>query len=327
MIDIDKFIEMVEDEYKDKMLGEVPEEYISTGSLSLDLSIGKGGIPIGKVTQIHGSYSSGKTTMSLGIVKSALEYFAASDFHKERGVLYLDAEFGLTKQYVEAIIGEYDEAKLKLLRLKLAEDMFNVIEQAIESGAFGLIVIDSLGSVAPTKEANDKLTDDNVALLARLVTKFLRRNIFSLMKNRVALLIINQVRDNIGSYMGGYSIPGGKALEHACSVVISLTKGTPIKQGDEKIGVLTNFSIKKNKVSFPGRGHTLPIIFGHGVDKERDVLDFATMLGVISKSGSYYQFENETIGHGANKATDALKADPELLDKISQMCYNIVDIL
>lgn len=290
---------------------------ISTGSLSLDVSLGIGGIPRGVFTEIVGPESAGKTTVALSIAGQALK--------EGISVLYLDAERSLDYRYVRTIIGEFDEGMLTILSPETAEDFFSVAEDAIDSQAFGLIILDSLGALSPQKELDDDLTDANVALLPRLLTKWLRRNSFKVKQNNVAFVFLNQVRDNIGSYVKSYVSPGGNALKHFLTIRISFTKGTKVKVGEEVKGILTKFTVTKNKVAPPFRAGLIPIIFGIGVDYYRDVVEFAKRLGVIRQAGSYYKFEGDTLGQGVDRTIEALKESPETLDKIIKMCYNILD--
>jgi recombination protein RecA len=155
-----------------------------------------------------------------------------------------------------------------------------------------------------------------------MMAKFLPRNAYKLKETNTAFLFVNQVRDKIGSYMGGYTMPGGHALYHQSSVIIFMGKGQPIKEGTETTGILSKFTIKKNKVAPPFKTGFVPLKFGEGIDVGRDALDFATALGVVNKSGSWFSFDGEKLGHGANKAVAHLLENPDKLDKIKELCYN-----
>jgi recombination protein RecA len=290
---------------------------IPTGSLSLDISMGTGGVPRGMYTQIFGPESSGKTTIALSIADQAMKMGL--------NVLYLDAERSLDYKYVNSIIGDFDDSKLKILSPDAAEDFFSVAEDAIDSDIFELIIMDSLAGLSPRKEQEDDLEDANVALLPRLLTKWLRRNSFKIKKKNIAFVFLNQVRDPIGSYMGGYVAPGGNALKHFEAIKIKLTKGGKITGKDKDItGVISKFVVVKNKLAPPYRGATIPIMFGTGVDKIRDVLEFAKTLGVVRLSGSFYRLGEETLGQGVEKAKQYLSTTPDTLDKIIKICYNTV---
>ena len=313
--DFDAFIE---DGYS-KFIVKEEEDFevaapLSTGSLSLDVAIGIGGLPRGKFTTIYGAESSGKTTIALSIAKIIREIGEET--------LYIDVESALDFPYVNAVVGGLDSSYLTIVRPETAEQSLEVAEGGIMAKKFGLIVIDSVGALAPQKLKDDDLGDSNVALLARMMAKFLPRNAYKLIETNTAFLFVNQVRDKIGSYMGGYTMPGGHALYHQCSVIIFLGKGQPIKEGDEITGILSKFTIKKNKVAPPFKTGYIPLRFGQGIDVGRDALDFATGLGIVNKSGSWFSFDGEKLGHGANKAAAHLLENPEILDKIKELCYN-----
>jgi recombination protein RecA len=250
---------------------EIPKEIISTGAISLDISIGIGGIPKSKICTIFGAYASGKTTLALSIAKKFIE-------HKDK-VLYIDVENMTDFEYIQQVSGKGITSKdIVLVQPDTGEDAFKTAEMGINSKEFGLIIFDSVGAIAPKKEKEDEFEDVNVAVTARLLTKFLRRNAYNIRVNNIAFIFINQVRDSIGSYMGGYEMPGGEALKHYASLIIFMGKGQTIKQGKEDIGIMTKFVIKKNKLAAPYRTANLPIIFGKGVDYYRDLLDFGKLL-------------------------------------------------
>lgn len=309
---VDKFGEAVLVEDTDKV------DVIPTGSLSLDVSIGVGGIPRGKITEIFGSEGGGKTTLALSIVKNALKLGLRA--------LYIDAENMLDYGLLKDMIGEdLNKDQLVILNPDTAEDAFNMIEMGLQSGDFELIILDSVGSLAPKKEQDDEFEDANVGLLARLVSKFLRRNSHVVSEKNIALVLLNQVRAKIGAYMASFETPGGHALKHFTSLRISLSRGQEMKVGNETVGIMTKFIIKKNKLSAPFRSYTIPIVFGKGIDTFSDTVDFCSMLGVIKKKGSYYKFEDVTIGQGKLAAGDFLEKNPETLDKITKSVYNVLN--
>lgn len=325
MSDLTDFLREVEDRYGKASIVEENSDFktngvISTGSISLDLALGTGGIPRGNFTEISGPESSGKTTVALSAVKSALE--------EGLKVLYVDVERAVDYSYIEKLFGEFDKSNLAILSPKTAEDAFLVIENALEQDLFDMIILDSLGAMSPQKELDDELTDANVALLPRLLTKWLRRNSFTVKQNNVAFVFINQVRDNIGAYMASYSTPGGHALKHFCTMQIKFTKGGKItgKTSNDVEGILTKFTVVKNKLAPPFKSATIPIVFGEGVDKVRDVIEFATTIGVLRRAGAYYRLDDVSLGQGMNKSIEYLKENPETLDKIIEMCYNVFNL-
>lgn len=312
------FTDFLLEEFEDSVF--VTEEHdievISTGSLALDVSIGVGGIPRGKITEIYGPEGSGKTTLALSIVKKCLE--------KGGSALYIDAENMLDYHSLKQMVGrEFTPDSLRIVKPETAEDVFKIAEAGMDSGEFSLVIIDSIGALAPSKEKEDNFEDANVALVPRLVSKFLRRNTTgSIMKNNVALVLLNQVRDKIGSYMSSFETPGGHALKHFTSLRIQLSRGQDLEVGKDKVGIITKFVIRKNKMSAPFRSSTIPILFGRGVDTYTDVIDFASLLGVIKRSGSFYKFEDVVLGQGKISSANFLEERQDVLDKIVEKVYN-----
>lgn len=290
-------------------------EVIPTGALSLDISTEIGGIPRGRITMIYGPYSSAKTTLCLNIAKNAV------DMGLE--VLYVDVENSLDASYINNIVGELPEELFKLYQPDTAETSLEICELGIRSGEFKLVILDSIGALAPEEELEKDLTDSSMMLIPRLLSKFLRRNTYIIKEQNVAFILVNQVRSNPKSYMGTYEVPGGNALRHFTSLWIALSRGQVIKQGEDKIGIYSSFVIKKNKLGRPFRAHDFPLIFGEGIDRIWNVIEFADMIGVIQKRGSFYSYEGNTLGQGVVKTKAFLKENPVILDKIIQECYNV----
>jgi recombination protein RecA len=292
-------------------------DVISTGSLSLNASIGIGGIPRRRFTVIDGVESSGKTTLAFSIVR---------EFIKTGGkALYVDVENQMSYPYIESLIGvENIEEGLTLAKPETSDDAFNICEAAINSKEFGLIILDSVAALSPPEEKKKEFEDANMAIIPRDLAKFFRRNSYNIRLNNIAFVFINQVRDLIGSYVKAYSTPGGHALKHYASVIISLSKGQEIKAGEESIGINTKFVVKKNKLAPPFRSFTIPIIFGKGIDTLRDTVSFAEQLGVIQRGGAWYRFGEQTLGKGMLDTIQYLTENKFMLDKINEACYNIV---
>lgn len=313
------FFELMEEEYSD-FLVEYDDndvvDVIPTGSLALDVSLGIGGIPKARFSTIWGPESSGKTSISLSIAK---QVFLAGG-----RTLFIDIENCLDYKYAVALVGEISPENLTILQPETAEQAFKIAEAGIISCMFDLIIFDSVGALAPEKVKDGDFGDAHVALVARMVGQFIARNAARLRQNNVAFLFINQVRAKIGRFQFGFERPGGHALKHETSVEIFLTKAEDIKVKDDIVGILTKFVVKKNKLAAPFRTNYIPLTFGKGIDHGRDIISFAVLLGVIIKSGAFYKFEGNTIGQGIAKASKALEDDKELLDKIKEMCYNIV---
>lgn len=306
---IDKFGESI-------VVGDATKvEVISTGSLSLDVSTGIGGLPRGRFTEISGPEGSGKTTLALTMAKNVTLGGGR--------VLYIDAEIMLSYDAIESMLGfKFDRELFILIQPETGEQAFMIMEDAIAAGGFELIVVDTVAALEPSEEKKKEFDKSTVAEISRMLPKFFRRNGSDVKDANIAVVFLNQVRDKIGGYSHGYSSPGGHALKHHASMIISLTKGTTMKVGDNPIGILTKFVIKKNKLSTPFRSYFVPIIFGIGIDYYSDAVEFCSMLGVIKKKGSYYKFEEATLGQGKLQAGDFLKSNPAVLDKIVKEVYN-----
>lgn len=315
-----KFLDEVVERFGDNILSNVRGNSVgalSTGSLSLDACIGIGGIPKGRFTEIYGPEGSGKTTIALTMSKLVVE--------SGEKVLYIDAENMLSYGSIEKMLGWIPDQNLFiLLQPETAEQSFMIVEKAITSGEFSLIVVDSLAALEPEEEKNKEFDQFTMAQLPRLLSKFFRRNAADVKNSGVAVLLLNQVRDKIGAYVGGYESTGGHALRHYASVRIPLTKGQEIKLDGNSIGINTRFVIKKNKLAQPFRSFEIPIIFGIGIDFYMDAVSFCETLGVLKKSGSFYKFDGETIGQGRIATAKYLRENDEVFAKIKEQVYNIL---
>lgn len=309
---LDKFGEDIIVEHNDKV------DSIPTGSISLDISTGIGGLPRGRFTEIFGAEGSGKTTIALSMAKNVISSGGK--------VLYIDAEIMLSHPAIEQMLGEpLDKENFILIQPETAEQAFMVIEEALDTGGFDLIVVDTVAALEPKREMDNDFDKASVAEISRLLPKFFRRNASKVKESNVAVVFLNQVRDNIGGYTRGYSSPGGHALKHHTSIIVALTKGETIKIGDKSTGITTKFVIRKNKMSAPFRSYFIPITFGKGIDTFSDAVDFCSMLGVIKKKGSYYKFEEEVLGQGKVAAGAFLAEHPDTLDKIKAGVYNVLN--
>ncbi len=310
------FDDLIMEEFGDIFVTDDKEiKVIPTGSMSLDVSLGVGGIPLRRFTEIYGADGSGKTTLALSICKSALNIGYK--------VLYIDAEIGVTFQRIKETIGDIDLTNFKLVQPDTMEDSLNIAEMAINSKQFNLIILDSIGCLAPKKVKEDELEDANVAQLSRIMTKFVQRNVYAIKDSDMAFIGINQVRDKIGAYISTFETPGGHMWKHTLSLRIQLSKAIDIEQDKEKIGIMSKFVVKKNKLAPPFRTYMIPILFSKGIDTLRDIVEFSAMLGVLDKAGPYYKFEGETLGQGMVKTMDYLENHKDTLDRITEMCYNI----
>lgn len=295
---------------------------ISTGSLSLDYCTGVGGIPIGRFTELYGPESSGKTTVMLETARNALLGGGK--------VLYFDTEHGLDQEMINEVVGkgtEVDSEWFVHVQTTLADTIFDLCEKALDSKEFSLIVIDSLAMIVSKAERENPFDKDTMGQAPRIISKFLRRNSDSIRESGTAFVFINQVRDVIGAYVHTMEAPGGHAIKHSCSLRISFSatssKNNRIMVGDEEIGVVTNFVIRKNKLDRPFRTFSVPILWGYGVDRIRDVVEFASTLGVLN--GTYYKFNLDgvetNLGHGLQNTIEFLENNKDVLDKVIKACY------
>jgi recombination protein RecA len=317
--DTRSFSEVIEETFGDNII-EVEDdhvEWIPSGSPSLDISIG-GGIPRGRFTEIYAPEGSGKTSLALSICKSAIEL--------GNKVLYVDIEQGLDHDYIEAIAGEYDSTKFILAQPETAEQATAICEMGIQSKEFAVIVLDSVAALSPKKERDADADDVQMALISKSLAKFLRRNAFSVRVNNIAFVFINQVRADFSNHsmFKTYATPGGYALKHFVSLRIQLGKNQFIKIGGDVKGFYSKYTIKKNKVGIPFRSFMFPFMLGKGIDKERDLLEIAELLAVVDKrSGAYYVFAGEELGHGLANACVYIKERPEIYDKIRELALNL----
>ncbi len=282
---------------------------ISTGCISLDLALGVGGIPRGRVIEIFGPESSGKTTVALHSIAQA---------QKEGGMAaFIDAEHALDPLYAKRL--GVDTSNLLVSQPDNGEQALEIAEALVRSGAVDLIVIDSVAALVPKAELEGEMGDSHVGLQARLMSQALRKLTAHISKSNAVVIFINQVREKIGVVYGNpETTTGGRALKFYSSLRLEVRKGEPIKQGTEQIGSRTKVKVVKNKVAPPFKSVEFDIMFGTGISKEGDVLDMATDLDIIQKSGSWYSFEGERMGQGRENAKEYLKNNPEIYTICSQ---------
>lgn len=326
MAKIKSFVDFVMDKYGDSYFVNdfnTNTEVIPTGSLALDVSIGVGGIPKGRYTEIYGPESAGKTTLALSLVRQAI-------LQGDKRVLYIETENNLNPNYVKTVLGDLYSKDQVFIQPKTANAAFDIAIAGVKD-KFNLIIVDSFGSLTPEKELEDEFEAQHVGLVPRLVSKFLRDVNYDLRTNNVAFVCLNQVRANIGGYGSSFSTPAGHALKHFTSLRVMVTKGKEIKASasdENAIGNIVNFTIKKNKMGMPFRSAFTNIIYGEGIDYYRDVLNFGQLLGAVESKGSYLAFEGKTISSrpGIANAIQTLKDDKETLDKIVKTCYTIANV-
>jgi recombination protein RecA len=285
----------------------VDVETISTGSPSLDLALGVGGLPRGRIIEIYGPESSGKTTLALSV---------AAQVQKTDGqVAFIDTEHALDPDYAKRI--GVNVEKLVISQPDSGEDALNIVEKLIRSGLFDLIIVDSVAALVPRAELEGEVGDQFIGLQARMMSQALRKLTGIISKTRTVLIFINQTRAMIGGMVPGQeTTPGGKALKFYASVRIELKKVAQIKKGEEIIGNKIKAKIVKNKVAPPFKTAEFDIYYDEGISYEADLINLGEKLGVIKKSGNSYFFEETKLGGSFQSAREFLKQNPEISKKI-----------
>lgn len=287
---------------------EIPKvEAISTGCLTLDVALGIGGIPQGRIIEIYGPESSGKTTVALHCV---------AEVQKKGGTAaYVDAEHALDPIYASKLGVNLDD--LYISQPDSGEQALEIVETLVRSGAIDIIVIDSVAALTPQAELDGDMGDSHVGMQARLMSQALRKITAATSKSKCTLIFINQLREKIGVMYGNpETTTGGKALKFYSSVRIEVRKADTIKDGNDIVGNHVKAKIVKNKVAPPFKVAEFDIMYGTGISNMGCVLDLAVENGFIQKSGSWFSYNDEKIGQGRDKAMDFLKAHPEVFEEI-----------
>ena len=280
---------------------------ISTGSLSLDIALGTFGVPRGRVVEIYGPESGGKTTLALHIVAEA---------QKKNGIAaYIDAEHALDVTYAQKIGVKTDD--LLISQPDTGEQALEIAETLVRSGALDVLVVDSVAALVPKAELEGDMGDAQMGLQARLMSQALRKLTGSISKSKTTVIFINQLRMKIGVFFGNpETTTGGNALKFYSSQRLDIRKMTSIKNGQDVIGFRTKVKVVKNKMAPPFREAEFDIIFGEGISKEGDVLDLAAENGIIEKSGAWYSYKGDRIGQGRDNSRIFLKENPEVLAQV-----------
>ncbi len=280
---------------------------IPTGSMSLDIALGIGGVPRGRIIELYGPESSGKTTVALHIIAEA---------QKQGGeVAFIDVEHALDPVYAKAIGVDVDN--LLVSQPNSGEEALEIMEALIRSGALDVVVLDSVAALTTKAEIDGNMGDSNVGQLARLMSQAMRKLTPLLSKTNTVAIFINQIREKIGVMFGNpETTPGGRALKFYASVIIDVRKGEAIKEGDTQIGNRTKIKIKKNKVAPPFKECEFDLIFGKGISRVGEVLDIAVELDIIKKSGSWFSYGENKLGQGKEKVKKLLEENAELLKEI-----------
>jgi recombination protein RecA len=291
-------------------LGERPHEEvssISTNCLSLDAAIGVGGFPRGRIIEVYGPESSGKTTLALQVVASA---------QKLGGVAaYIDAEHALDPDYAEKLGVNIDE--MLISQPDSGEQALEIAETLVRSASVDVIVIDSVAALVPRAEIDGEMGDSHMGLQARLMSQALRKLTAIVSSSNTCFIFINQLRDKIGVMFGSpETTTGGKALKFYASVRIDIRRIGAIKEGDRVVGNRTKIKMVKNKVAPPFRECEFDIMYGEGISKEGDLIDLATKFEIVEKSGSWFSYSTERLGQGRENVKNLLKENTELRDRI-----------
>lgn len=284
-----------------------PVEVISTGCIALDMALGIGGVPRGRIVEIYGPESSGKTTLALHIIAEA---------QKTNGtVAFIDAEHALDPIYATKL--GVDLSKLYISQPDNGEQALDIVESLVKSGALDVVVIDSVAALTPRAEIEGEMGDSFMGIQARLMSQALRKLAGVCNKTKTCIIFINQLREKIGVMFGNPEVtPGGKALKFYASVRMDVRKGEPVKLGTEIVGNRTKVKIVKNKLAPPFKTAEFDLIFGKGISNESAILEIALLNNIIEKSGSWFSYNDERIGQGKEAVKALLETNTELRDEI-----------
>ena len=294
-------------------------ETIPTGSLSLDIALGLGGIPKGRIIEIYGPESSGKTTVALHMV---------SEVQKRGGIAgFVDAEHALDPVYAKNIGVDIDN--LYISQPDSGEQALEIAETMVRSGAVDIIVVDSVAALTPQAEIDGDMGDSHVGLQARLMSQALRKLTSAVSRTKCIVIFINQLREKIGVMFGNpETTTGGRALKFYSSIRLDVRRIETLKAGGEVIGNRTRIKVVKNKVAPPFKEAQFDIMFGRGISREGDILDLAVEKNVIEKSGAWFAYEGEKIGQGRENAKGYLSAHPEVMEEVDRKvreAYGLLD--
>ena len=285
----------------------VPVSVIPTGCLSLDLALGVGGFPRGRVIEVYGPESGGKTTLTLQVVAEAQKLGGIAAF--------IDAEHALDPIYARKLGVDVDN--LLVSQPDNGEQALEITEALVKSGAIDVLVVDSVAALVPKAELDGEMGDSHMGLQARLMSQALRKLTGSVSKSRTALIFINQIREKIGVMFGNpETTTGGRALKFYSSVRVDIRRIAAVKEGDTIVGSRTKVKIVKNKVAAPFREAEFDILYGEGISREGDVLDLAVTHNIVEKSGAWYSYSGERIGQGSENTRSFLKEHKDIFAKM-----------
>lgn len=292
-------------------------DVISTGALSLDLALGIGGVPRGRIIEVYGPESSGKTTVGLHIIAEA---------QRNGGIAaFIDAEHALDPIYAKAIGVDVDE--LLISQPDTGEQALEITDMLIRSGALDVIVIDSVAALVPRAEMEGEMGDTHVGLQARLMSQALRKLAGTLSKSRTTAVFINQLREKIGVMYGSPEVtPGGRALKFYASMRLDIRRIEAIKDGTEDVGNRVRVKVAKNKMAPPFRLAEFDIMFGHGISREGSLLDVAVDNGVVKKSGAWFTFDEDQLGQGRQNSKRFLRENPEVAMQLQAKTFEVLGL-
>lgn len=293
-------------------------ETIPTGSLSLDIALGLGGVPKGRIIEVYGPESSGKTTVALHMV---------AEVQKRGGIAgFIDAEHALDPAYAKNI--GVDIENLYISQPDNGEQALEITETMVRSGAVDIIIVDSVAALVPKAEIDGDMGDSHVGLQARLMSQALRKLTAAISKSNCIVIFINQLREKVGVMFGNpETTTGGRALKFYSSIRLDVRRIEALKQGGEMVGNRTRIKVVKNKVAPPFREAEFDIMFGKGISKEGDVLDLAASVGIVQKSGAWFAYNGDKIGQGRENAKAYLREHPEIMDEIEhkvRVAYGLI---
>lgn len=319
--EVSKAIEEIKKQYGDgsiMRLGEarrVDVDSVPTGSISLDIALGTGGVPRGRVIELYGPESSGKTTVALHIVANVQKKGSVAAF--------IDAEHALDPEYARRIGVDIDN--LLISQPDTGEQALGIVEALVNSGGVDIIVVDSVAALTPQAEIEGNIGDFQIGLQARLMSQALRKLTPLTAKYNTTLIFINQIRMKIGVYMGNpETTPGGKALKFYSSVRIEVRRAAQIKKGEEVVGNRVKAKIVKNKVAPPFRTAEFDIMYNEGISRRGDILSTAAKLGIVKLTGSWYSFGDKKIGQGGEASKQYLKENPAVEKEIVEKIYETI---
>lgn len=284
-------------------------EAVPTGSLGLDIALGVGGVPKGRIVEIYGPESSGKTTVALHMV---------AEVQKRGGIAgFIDAEHALDPVYAKNIGVDIDN--LYISQPDNGEQALEITETMVRSGAVDIVIVDSVAALVPKAEIEGDMGDSHVGLHARLMSQALRKLTAVISRSNCVVIFINQLREKVGVMFGNpETTTGGRALKFYASVRLDVRRGETLKQGGEMVGNHTKVKVVKNKVAPPFKQAEFDIMFGTGISREGEILDLASECSVVNKSGAWYSYQGEKIGQGRENVKVFLKEHPEIFDEIEK---------